>query len=113
MHKELYEGLNFNSMQEYINYLQSFPQTELRWFETHGDWFADQVLVPTKQLEKHCVELLQSNRDQFSTGAHLSPEFWSYASNALAESFEVNPIVIEIRIQKESLASKYRDFYLR
>ena len=31
--------------------------------------------------------------------------------NALAEPFEVNPIVIEIRIRYENLSEKYKDYY--
>jgi hypothetical protein len=41
----------------------------------------------------------------------LSHEFWSYASNELAEPFEVNPIVVEIRIRHESFAEKFKDCY--
>ena len=73
--------------------------------------FAGQLLVPTSQLEKFCIDLLESNRDQFSDSENLSHEFWSYASNEPAGPFEVNPIVIEIRIQRESFAEKFKDYY--
>ncbi len=111
MHESLYEGLSFDSIQEYIEFIQSMPQRELYWYETQGDWFAGQLLVPTSQLEKFCIDLLESNRDQFSDSKNLSHEFWSYASNELAGPFEVNPIVIEIRIQRESFAEKFKDYY--
>jgi len=111
MHKSLYEGLPFNSEQEFIEYLQSRPTKELYWHETQGGWFAGQLLVPTSQLKRYCIDLLESNRDQFSKDRHLSYEFWSYASNELAEPFEVNPIVIEIRIRQESFAEKFKDYY--
>ena len=68
-------------------------------------------LVPTSQLERFCIDLLESNHDQFLKGKHLSHEFWSYASNELAEPFEVNPIVVEIRIRQESFAEKFKDYY--
>ncbi|MEA1884023.1 MAG: hypothetical protein U9N62_05850 [Thermotogota bacterium] len=32
-------------------------------------------------------------------------------SNELAEPFEVNPIVIEIRIRLESFTEKFKDYY--
>lgn len=111
MHKSFYEGLSFRTHQEYIEFLESMPQRELYWYETQGDWFAGQLLVPTSQLEKYCVELLESNRDKFSSDEEVSHEFWSYASNELCEPFEVNPVVIEIRIQKESFAEKLKDYY--
>jgi hypothetical protein len=113
LHKALYEGLHFESMQEYIEYLATFPSRELHWFETQAEWFAGQILVPTSQLEKQCIKLLESNKDQFCDGTNLLSDFWSYASNVLAESFDVNPIVVEIRIDREGLSSKYRDYYLR
>ena len=47
MHKSLYEGVSFDSIQEYIEFLHSLPPKDVRWFETQGDWFADQLLVPT------------------------------------------------------------------
>lgn len=75
MHGDLYEGLHFESMQEYIEYLRSFPQSDLRWFETQGDWFAGQILVPTSQLKKHCELLLESRLEEFSDGTSLLPEF--------------------------------------
>ena len=111
MHKSLYEGLSFDSDQEYLEWLQTRPRNELYWFETHADWFADQLLVPTERLQEQCVSLLESNRERFSGSKFLSSEFWSYASNELAESFEVAPIVIEIRIRKENLPEKFKDYY--
>jgi hypothetical protein len=111
MHKSLYEDHSFGSVQEYIDFLQSIPQKELYWFETQGDWFAGQILVPTERLNECCVSLLESNRERFADSDYLSPEFWSYASNALAEIFEVNPIVVEIRIRNESLSEAYKDYY--
>jgi len=46
-----------------------------------------------------------------STIRYLSSEFWSYASNELAEPFEVAPIVVEIRIQKENFSEKFKNYY--
>ncbi len=111
LHKSLYEGVIFKSEQEYFEFLQSIPQNELFWYETQGNWFAAQLLVPTPQLEKSCITLLESNCEQFSDGKQLSHEFWSYASNVLAEPFEVSPIVVEIRIDKENLIEKYKNYY--
>lgn len=68
-------------------------------------------MVPTDQLEKACIDLLDKHRDQFSGDKILPHEFWSYASNELAEPFEVNPIVIEIRINRQNLVHKFVDYY--
>jgi len=111
MHESLYEGLSFNSEQEYIEWLHSRPRNSLGWFETHANWFAGQILVPTERLKECCVSLLESNRDRFSGSEYLLPEFWSFASNDLAEPFEVNPLVVEIRIRNENLSEKFKDYY--
>jgi len=111
MHESLYEGLNFDSVQDYIEWLQSRPRESYNWFEKHADWFAGQILVPTDRLVEQCVNFLDSNSETFSEYEYLSPEFWSYASNDLAEPFEVNPVVVEIRIRNEELSEKYKDYY--
>jgi hypothetical protein len=86
-------------------------QEDLYWFESQADWFAGQLLAPAGQLEKKCVDLLEANRSEFSHYDNLPYEFWSYASNALADVFEVSPAVVEIRIRKLSLADKFRNYY--
>lgn len=111
MHESMYEGLSFDSVQEYIEFTHLLPQSELYWYETQSDWFAEQLLVPTTQLEKSCMDLLESNRNQFSEIQSLSYEFWSYASNELSDYFEVNPIVIDIRIQRENFVEKFKNYY--
>jgi len=111
MHESIYEGLSFDSVQEYIEFMHLLPQSELYWYETQSDWFAEQLLVPTTQLEKSCIDLLESNRNQFSEIQSLSYEFWSYASNELSDYFEVNPIVIDIRIQRENFVEKFKNYY--
>jgi len=111
MHESMSEGLSFDSVQEYIEFMHLLPQSELYWYETQSDWFAEQLLVPTTQLEKFCIDLLESNRNQFSEIQSLSYEFWSYASNELSDYFEVNPIVIDIRIQRENFVEKFKNYY--
>ncbi|RJQ70864.1 MAG: ImmA/IrrE family metallo-endopeptidase [Desulfobacteraceae bacterium] len=114
IHESLYEGFSFNSVQEYIEFYQNdIPQKDLYWFETHGEWFAEQLLVPESCLESHCIDLLESDRRQFFDGDCITHQFWSYASNVLAESFEVSPQVVEIRIRHAGFIEKFRDYYLR
>ena len=111
MHEAVYEGLSFESQQQYIEWLISRPRNSLHWFEEQANWFAGQVLVPLGRLKECCVGFLEENREQFSNREQLSPEFWSYASNDLAEFFEVSPITVEIRIRREGLLEEYKDYY--
>ena len=111
MHESIFEGLSFDSVQEYVEFMYSLPKSELEWYEKQSDWFAEQLLVPAIQLEKYCIDLLESNRNQISDIKSFSHEFWSYASNGLSDYFEVNPKVIEIRILRENFVEKFKDYY--
>ena len=47
LHKSFYENLPpFRTSDEYIQWRLSIPREDITWFETHSDWFAEQVLVP-------------------------------------------------------------------
>lgn len=111
MHEELYQGLNFNSVEDYMNFLESIPHNELLWFERQGDNFAGHVLVPTTLLEKKCNELI-GEIDTIFSGRYPSPQdFWQYVSTELSEMFDVNPIVVEIRIKNEGIDRKLSHYF--
>ena len=66
LHKSFYESLPFETSDEYVRWRVSIPPEEMSWFETHGDWFAGQILVPTNQLEEICLQVVEKYRDLFS-----------------------------------------------
>jgi len=68
----------------------------MSWFETHGDWFAGHVLVPTNRLEKICLQVVGKYQKIFSKFETIPDDIWSYVSNEVATHFEVNPPVVEI-----------------
>jgi Zn-dependent peptidase ImmA (M78 family) len=106
LHGQCYEQLPFRSLAEYILWREAIPSEEISWFETHGDWFAEQVLVPTARLVETCEEVLRKHRDRLSRLTRIPDDFWSYASNEIAKYFEVNPPVVEIRIRRENIPAK-------
>lgn len=111
LHQDFYESLEFESIEEYKRLLVSIPSRELHWFESQGDNFAGRVLVPTAQLERKCLELLDANNNDIPN-RYTSPQyFWAYASNELAEMFEVNPMVVEIRIKNEGFDVKFGKYF--
>jgi Zn-dependent peptidase ImmA (M78 family) len=85
LHKKSYDELTFQSADDYANWRNSIPAEEISWFETQGEWFASQLLVPAKQLLDVC---------------------WSYIAIEIADYFDVNPPVIENRIKKENIPTK-------
>ncbi|MEW6187872.1 MAG: hypothetical protein AB1585_19255 [Thermodesulfobacteriota bacterium] len=106
LHKNYYEDLSFESVDEFIQWKLSVPQDEIGWFETHADWFAEQVLVPISCLEVTCKEVIENYQHIFSQFKVIPDDFWSYVSKEVARPFEVNPPVIELRIKRTGLADK-------
>ena len=98
--------LSFESVAEYIQWKLSVPQVEIGWFETHADWFAEQILVPINCLEASCLEVIDNYQHIFSKFKVIPDDFWSYISKEVARPFEVNPPVIELRIKRSGLADR-------
>ena len=98
LHKSFYENLPmFETTDEYVKWRISVPSEEMTWFETHGDWFAEQVLVPTDRLTDICQEVVAKYQDVFSNLDRIPDDIWSYISNEVASFFEVNAPVVEIK----------------
>lgn len=106
LHRNCYETLAYSSIEEYIKWRLSEDPDVIEWYEKQADWFAEQVLVPTGWLERVCRRVIEKHREQLSVLRTVPEDFWSYASNEIAEYFQVNPPVIEIRIRREGLAQK-------
>lgn len=106
LHKSCYENLPFESPDEYVKWRLSITPEDISWFETHGDWFAGHVLVPTNRLEKICLKVVSKYQDKFLKFKTIPDEIWSYISNEVATYFDVNPPVVEIRIKKENIPAK-------
>jgi Zn-dependent peptidase ImmA (M78 family) len=106
LHESFYENLPFETSDEYVKWRMSIPPEEMSWFETHGDWFAGQVLLPTNRLEEICSKVAKKYRNIFSKFETIPDDIWSYISNEIARHFEVNPPVAEIRIKKENIPQK-------
>lgn len=103
LHKSFYENLPFEAPDEYVAWRASVPPQDMSWFETHGDWFAGHVLVPTNRLKEICLKVVSKYQDRFSEFKTIPDDIWSYISNEVAPHFEVNPPVVEIRIKKENI----------
>ncbi len=57
----------------------------------------NQVLVSAKRLVEICREVIETNKDIFSTLNEIPDDIWSYISNEVAAYFQVNSPVVEIR----------------
>ena len=108
LHGSQYENLPFDTPEEYEKWLLSEPRGVIEWFEKQGDWFAEQVLVPSEQLIKVCTDVVKRHEKALSNLTKVPDDFWSYASNEIADHFEVNPPVVEIRIRREKISLRIK-----
>ncbi len=108
LHESCYRNLPFNYPDDYVKWKMSVPAEDIGWFETQGDWFAGQVLVPTNPLVEVCSEVVKKHKKALSKLPRVPDDFWSYAANEIATYFNVNPPVVEIRIKREKIASTIR-----
>lgn len=106
LHEPCYENLPFKSSDEYIEWRMSISNEDIGWFDTHCDWFAGHVLIPSNRLKEICDKIAKKYLDVFPKLKPSPDDFWSYASKEIATYFEVNPIPVEIRIRKENIAQK-------
>jgi IrrE N-terminal-like domain len=103
LHRACYDELTFQSVDDYANWRISIPAEEISWFETQGEWFASQLLVPSKQLMDVCNVVVNKHKKEFKKLASIPDDIWSYISIEIADHFDVNPPVVENRIKKENI----------
>ncbi len=106
LHRACYEDLTFQSIEEYTRWIISMPADEISWFETQGEWFASQLLLPTYQLIHTCKTIITKHKEDFKKLPSIPDDIWSYIANEIADYFEVNPPVVENRIKKENIPAK-------
>lgn len=102
LHKECYNNLP-SSVEDYIKWRLSIPQEEISWFEIQAHWFAEQILIPRNQLMEKCIATVGKYKNEILELIRYNSRssFWSYASDEIAQDFEVNPPAIERRINRE------------
>lgn len=71
LHKICYDELTFQSADEYANWRNSIPAEEINWLETQGEWFASQLLVPSKQLMDVCNVMVTKHKKEFKKLASI------------------------------------------
>jgi hypothetical protein len=106
LHRGCYDELTFQCVDDYANWRISIPAEEISWFETQGEWFASQLLVPSKQLVDVCTSVVKKHKNEFKKLATIPDDIWSYISIEIADCFDVNPPVVENRIKKENIPAK-------
>lgn len=104
LHKDLYNMLNFNTIEQWKKLIKEFPSKEYGWFETHAYHFAGILLVPSTFLKiefSKSVALLE--KQGYSIEDFNKQTLLEFISRRLADIFYVSQRVIEKRIDLENL----------
>jgi len=104
LHSEILKSAKVNSIDAYLDFVNSITDDERRWTEWQADCFAGLVLVPVRPLE---LKLREAQRMAASEG--LPPGDLiarGYMADWISDFFEVSRQVIETRLVYESFWSK-------
>lgn len=105
LHKDIIVKMNFNSAEEYYEFITNFPESDYRFFEYQANEFAGRLLVPYNRLVEEInkinnmiikhnkQELLQKDPDQML----------EVVSPTLCKPFGVSEDVIKKRVDREKL----------
>lgn len=98
LHKDIYESLNINSLEQYNEFINGAPNKQLEYLEIQANKFSSSLLVPSKILTSKKKKLLDKvpNLKRFDKKLLAS-----YLANPLAKDFQVSAQVIEIIVSKQ------------
>lgn len=97
LHKDIFQKLNINSIEELNNISARLTDEEYSWLEYQAYSFASQVLVPTNILFNELKKRLGKIPTQ------ETPELLTTVTQDLPEIFQVSDAVILRRLQKEKI----------
>ncbi|HXF49226.1 MAG TPA: ImmA/IrrE family metallo-endopeptidase [Verrucomicrobiae bacterium] len=106
LHKDSFKDVSVTSLQEYVGWHKMADNDDIGWFETHGNWFAEQLLVPSQQLVAVYESVIKKHKKLFAKLPKVPPDVWSYLSNEICLNFQVSPAVIECRMRREGITSE-------
>lgn len=106
VHRHLLEGLTFNSLQEWIEFILNIPEKDYGWFEWQANEFAGRLIVPLTELKVYVSTACEILRQDSTLLKHLTEEpdlILSGILPFLCKPFGVSEKVIETRMHNEGL----------
>lgn len=105
LHKYIFSSFDFESPEEWSNFVNTVPEKEYSNFEWQANEFAGRLLVPFSELKNEfdkAIKIIEENK----LGQYLesdSDAVLSRISPALCKPFGVSTVVIEKRVEREGL----------
>lgn len=107
LHKEIYLKANFRNIKEWKDFINSIPEKDHGWLESHAYSFGGLVLVPREHLIKLTEFYINRIQEENISLQENWDVAWDSIAAELAKYFEVSPEVIEKRLNKDSVMDKY------
>ncbi|MDP3028711.1 MAG: ImmA/IrrE family metallo-endopeptidase [Deltaproteobacteria bacterium] len=105
LHKYILPSIDFNSPEEWRNFILNVPEKEYSGFEWQANEFAGRLLVPYPELVTEFDKILKIIEEN-KLGQYLENDpdaVLSRISPALCKPFGVSTVVIETRVKREGL----------
>lgn len=104
LHREVYDGVNFESIDDWIKFFYDIPEDQYGWLEMHANEFAGRLLVPQEELadqyQQMIIPVMKQHRIDIST---LSEDLLKYIAEPIKGVFGVSGDVIAKRLIKEGI----------
>jgi hypothetical protein len=104
LHRECYQNIQYSSVDEWIEFVQSIPEDQYGYIEQHAYEFAGRLLVPVERLRSELASAV--NRAQaagFMEWDRSGDAAREYIGSSICRIFGVSSQVIEKRIVREQL----------
>ncbi len=100
LHKNIYKQNQFNSIDEWKDFVNSFPEREYAWFEWQAYQFAGLILVPPHHLQRRSKYYLRIIK---TLNIHDEEIIFDRLVELLAKDFMVSREVVHRRLEKDNL----------
>lgn len=102
LHAGIYKSLTFQSVEEWIKFIEDIPSETYQWIERQADEFAGSLLVDPERLEPAYAEALKLTVEE-GYGTFAEDEKIELVSRIIAPDFGVSPQVITKRLRTEHI----------
>ncbi len=99
MHENAYKRHHFDSLTDWRDFMESFPEKQWSWLEWQANYFASLVLIPEHHLEKR---IIYHTKQLKALGILTEVVIADRLADMLAKDFIVSKDAIQIRIKVDS-----------
>ncbi len=104
LHRSLFEKIHFESVKDWIEFVQAIPEDQYSLIEWHANEFAGRLLVPLDRLSQEFTQAVnKAKKAGFMEWEESGDVAMEYVATSICRVFGVSSAVIEKRIARERL----------